>query len=279
VAQDFAGKLTQLSHSVPVRLVATPAESFACALSAWTAPEVLEASHGLGDEFDVLPIRNCPTDPIAAYWQLERDGANCVVAAAHRNIGVADLVDGRAPIPALIRLFVRDHRRFFFVLDEGDVAGLIDWSDLNRPAACTSLFPVVQQVEHAIQTVLASQLNADSWLKYVKPERRRKIEKVAESRRQANIHTDLLSVALFSDLTTICIDCAEIQSMLRRNKDDISAEAELLNRFRERVCHGTESLVDDAFGVDRLNTALAAAKRCVACLTLGITAKNCVPNS
>ena len=85
----------------------------------------------------------------------------------------------------------------------GDIAGIVTLSDLNKPAACVGLFPLVQRVELSMRQAVAKLLPGDKWIDHCHKDRQRRIRNIAKNRRDRDCDIDSLSIALFSDLTHV----------------------------------------------------------------------------
>jgi|GEM_PF-6181270 len=143
----------------------------------------------------------------------------------------------------------------------GDIAGIVTLSDLNKPAACVGLFPLVQRVELSMRQAVAKLLPGDKWIDHCHKDRQRRIRNIAKNRRDRDCDIDSLSIALFSDLTHVCSTGRVAGQCFEARADaTLDEERKLLDDLRNRVCHSVTSLLDDEFGIEKIAEAISVAQ-------------------
>lgn len=259
---NLAQALDAFQLAVPVRHIATSREEFLCATEGMSETDVLGLSRRHEHRYDILPIRARATQPITEYWTLERCASNDVVSASKQQVAIRDLIESQARVVDLIRVFCRDQKQFLFILEQGDVAGIVTVSDLNKPAVCVGLFPLVQRVELAMRNVITKLLPGEEWIDDCRKKRQSKIKGIVKKRRNENHDIGSLSIALFSDLTCVCSAGKVARHCFDGCVDTtLVEERKLLNDLRDRVCHAVESLLDDKFGIEKVGEAILVSQR------------------
>jgi hypothetical protein len=218
-AADF---LTALRTSMPVSLVATPRASLQCRPRA--AGRAAERDPELAD-FDQVPLTG----------HGER-----IEAVFVRGEGVAELHEGlfmAADAPLLSFLETADLQRFRFLVEDGQVSGLVTISDLQRLPVYSVLFGLVVATEMLLMDWIrkACREDPDAWLKHLHEKQRGTIESYWKRAQEKNLTLDRLSCASLGHELTAACGLGLFTSAGERHQ-----QLKGIEQLRNLVCHAME---------------------------------------
>jgi hypothetical protein len=207
----------------PVTLIATPRSALRCRPApSWRR---IENDSALAD-FDQIPLTS-------------RDG--------RRIESVFVRGEGRAPLnadmfmaadaPLLSFVESADRQRFRFLLADGEVAGLVTLSDLQRLPVYALLFGLVIAVEVLLMDWIRKVCGAaaDAWLEDLNAKQRGTIERHWKAAQRSNVAIDRLSCATFGQE----IDAAIGLGLFMRD-DESHQRLCALKTLRDQICHAAE---------------------------------------
>jgi hypothetical protein len=141
------------------------------------------------------------------------------------------------------------HQRVF-VTAFGRVAGIVTWSDFQKPPARMWVFGLVTLVEMALTGMVDTFYPEDSWSKLVTPHRRRKAEEVQAYRQRGHGQVRLVDCLQLSDKGQILLRREDTRRLLGGGSKE-AAEKRLrrLVNLRDSLAHAHDIVSADGAAI------------------------------
>ena len=187
---------------------------------------------------DVMPLAESPIRRYVDVADLDSD---------HRPITeAANVIDARHLVTAGLGLAdgvmsFRD-QRFFFVLEGRELAGIVTWSDLQKPPVSMVVFALILAAEAALDRLIV-QYHGRDWPELLSGGRREKAVEVLEDRRRRNIDIDLIQSLMLEDRLTLLRKTPELREELGfAAANDVRAWGKNVLPLRNVLAHGGDLL-------------------------------------
>lgn len=218
-----------------------------------TARELMESRR-----FDVLPISL--NDNYRAYFTTESWGDYSSISK--RNILHSDVIHYSTPLREVVRRFAKEDRSFFFLEDEGEIAGLISVANFNCRQVKLFVLGLLIELEvrlgRAVQESLGSRFEA-ALTKACGPTSSREIMAQFAKDRTKGLDAPLIEYIYLSDLVRLAV-VAKLHRQLGYSKKKFERTTGALVDLRNRVAHPNRSLIDPQHSVTRLWTRIDRAE-------------------
>lgn len=199
--------------------------------------------------FDVIPIHRSD-GLVREYYRAEKWGD--LSAAVMSQIGYRDVIPLQTPIREVIRSFARPPdgapRFFYFLSNEGRIAGLISVANLNSRYVQIYLFSLLCELETRLgKFVRGMNVTEDEIKRGLRGEQRRRFM----SDRQGGLEEDAVQYMYLLDLLRF-VRKRRLFGTLGYAEEGDFKRLEVINELRNYVAHPLKSLVTRAHTVERL---------------------------
>jgi hypothetical protein len=164
-----------------------------------------------------------------------------------------EILTGGTPLDeGLRRLAGRDR---VFVTAFGRVAGIVTWSDVQKPPVRMWLFGLVTLLESAFTGLIEVWYPDDSWMELVSAGRLRKARELLRERRRMAAGTDLqlLDCLQLSDKGLLLLRQAETRRLLNVSSKEAGEKAlRRLGQLRNNLAHAQDIVSEDGEMILRL---------------------------
>ena len=169
-----------------------------------------------------------------------------VCGDAQRAFEDDEVMAGGTPLDeALRRLAGRDR---IFVTAFGRVAGIVTWSDVQKPPVRMWLFGLVTLLESAFTGLIEVWYPDDSWMEFVSAGRLRKARELLRERRRMATGSDLqlLDCLQLSDKGLLLLRQAETRRLLNVSSKEAGEKAlRRLGQLRNNLAHAQDIVSED----------------------------------
>lgn len=165
---------------------------------------------------------------------------------ARRDFEDPEVVASDAPIGDVILALAGRER--VFVRAFGSVAGIVTWSDVQKPAARMWLFGVITVVESMFTGLVERLYPDDSWEERVSKGRLEKAQAILDERRRLGVGANarLLDCLQIADKGQILLRSEETRRLLGFPSKDAGERAlRRLARLRDNLAHAQDIVGDD----------------------------------
>lgn len=194
-----------------------------------SAKEKMDANH-----FDVLPI-DADDDPVSEYFTTDEWGRYDSVT--REAIDYQDVIDYRESVGNVLRGFVEEGRRFYFLEDRTGVVGLVTSSNLNSRMARIYLYDSVCELEQTAGELLNQQFDGNDGDRGHYDDAVGNFEDDSKSEERAEWLVEYLYI---KTLLRLVRSLTEDDSDLERPSDD---QLDELRKFRRCVAHPVKGLL------------------------------------
>ena len=116
-----------------------------------------------------------------------------------RVIGPEDIITDSTPLDKVISLLRL--REFYFVMKMNLIQKIVTVADINRLAVRVYIFSMISRLETLMSKIIGNKFKDDCWMDLLTKERKEKIYKVEEERKEGrfDVSLELLDCANFND--------------------------------------------------------------------------------
>jgi len=149
------------------------------------------------------------------------------------------VVDSSLPLaPLIVRL---QEQPRLFVMRLGQVSGVVQRLDVQRPAGRMWLFGMVTLLEQRFSRLIAEHCGDDSWQQFLSAGRIQKAEELLAERRRRDQSLPLADCLQFSDKTTIIAKSEQLRSLTRfTSRRQVEEIGKQLERLRNNLAHAQD---------------------------------------
>ncbi len=161
-----------------------------------------------------------------------------------RPIDDANVVADTLPLAALI-LRLKDQPRLF-VLAFGEVGGIVNRCDIQKPPGRMWLFGMITLLEMRFGRMIEQLCPGDSWTTYLSEGRLEKAQQLLAHRRTRNQHLSLADCLQFADKTSIIARNTQLRSLTRfQSKREVEQIGKQLENLRNSLAHSQDIVAND----------------------------------
>jgi hypothetical protein len=184
--------------------------------------------------YDVAPVRE--ERPHRYVDLLDVADSTRAVTDIAKPIDISLLVTAELPLVDAIRAFAT--ARYFFVLESNRLAGVVTWSDLQRPAVSMVLFSLVLAAEQAMSSLIGASYGQD-WESHLPASRRRFVRGIFDQRRRHNTEISMLECLMLEDRLRLVAKKTELlRSLNFGSRATFERWANKLKKVRNVLAHG-----------------------------------------
>lgn len=195
----------------------------------------------VAEGLDVVGVRHNGT--IAAYVEQSDLRSGCC-REVMRPLDDAKVVADTLPLAALI-LRLKDQPRLF-VLAFGEVGGVVNRCDIQKPPGRMWLFGMITLLEMRFSRMIEQWCPGDSWTTYLSEGRLEKAEQLLAHRRTRNQHLSLADCLQFADKISIIARNTQLRSLTRfQSKREIEEIGKQLENLRNSLAHSQDIVAND----------------------------------
>jgi hypothetical protein len=192
-------------------------------------------------ELEVVGIRQ---NGIIAGYVEQSDLRSGYCREVMRPIDDANVVAETLPLAALI-LRLKDQPRLF-VLAFGQVSGVVNRGDVQKPPGRMWLFGMITLLEMRFSRMIEQLCPGDSWTTYLSEGRLEKAQQLLAHRRTRNQHLSLADCLQFADKTSIIARNTQLRSLTRfQSKREIEEIGKQLENLRNSLAHSQDIVAND----------------------------------
>ena len=161
-----------------------------------------------------------------------------------RPLADAQVVADTLPLAALI-LRLKDQSRLF-VLAFGQISGIVDRGDIQKPPGRMWLFGMITILEMRFSRMIEQLCPGDSWKGYLSTGRLEKAHQLLALRQSRNQQPSLADCLQFADKTAIIARNTHLRSLTRfRSKREIEEIGKQLENLRNSLAHSQDIVAND----------------------------------
>ena len=225
----------QIAPFLTVRMMMTPKselcifkseDSVSCALS------VMKENN-----YDVAPVETDGVlDRFVEKEKLMGKPGSLICDKVAQFITIKHIVSEHTSIENLLSLFCQQD--FFFVIRQGEVAGIITYADLNKRVVKTLFYLLVSELEELLIKLIKHRFpKIEDCLKYVSPKRRKELQKTLIEAKKGNTEISMEHYLCLSDIMTIISKDVELIKSFGFTKSQARKILNPLVELRNRVMH------------------------------------------
>ncbi|WP_455201394.1 HD domain-containing protein [Kaarinaea lacus] len=156
-----------------------------------------------------------------------------------RHFTVDQVIEGDSPISDVIHILTR--HTYCFVQILGDIVGVIDRGDINKPIVRMWLFGVITLVESRLLELIQQHYPDDSWHNEVTESRLQKAREIQQERERRGQHCTLIECLQLSDKMQIMLNHQPtFDAMDFRSKKGGKLVAKEIEQLRNHLAHAQD---------------------------------------
>jgi len=200
--------------------------------------------------FDVLPIddgKRCREYFGTAAW-------GDFSSVSRSSIRHSDVLPYDVSLRDVIRGMGTENRRFFFLVDEGEIAGLISIANLNCRQVALFVFGLLVEIEVRLGELIQRRIGdgfQDALRTVCSPEKYKDISERLDADRSKGLDVSIGEYVYLPDLVNV-VPLAGLHKELGYSRSSYTRDAGSLVELRNRVAHPSRSLLTSDHSVERL---------------------------
>lgn len=168
-----------------------------------------------------------------------------------RHFTIDQVVSGDTELSDVIHVLTRHDYCFVSIL--GEINGVIDRDDINKPTVRMWLFGIITMVESGLMQMIEQFYPDESWTSLVSPGRLIKAKEIQEERMRRNLNCGLIHCLQLSDKGQILINEQQALDTLGfESKREAKRAVKKLESLRNHLAHAQDIVTHDWAQIARL---------------------------